>query len=204
MSLSQDISRDSLRTRRNPPVTPGPVGSHLALPIGDRDHIDGLPEATVTLLEYAGYECPHSGTAYPVVQDLQDAMGTQMRFVFRNLPIAGIHRHAEDAAESAEAAGAQGRFWEMHGLLFENQRELGKQALHRYAEEVGLNIARFTRELAERIFAPRVREDFQSGIRSGVEGTPTFFINNVRHDDRNDTKTLLAAIRIAAAPAPPR
>jgi protein-disulfide isomerase len=204
VSLPKDASSDSLRTRRDPLVTPGPNGAHLTLPVGDRDHVEGSPEAVVTLLEYAGYECPHSGTAYPVVRDLQDAMGTQMRFVFRNLPIAGIHRHGENAAESAEAAGAQGRFWEMHGLLFKNQQELGKQALLRYAEEVGLNIDRFTREMAGRIFAPRVREDYLSGVQSGVEGTPTFFINSVRHDDSNNTKTLLAAIRIAAAPAPPR
>jgi protein-disulfide isomerase len=119
--------------------------------------------------------------------------------VFRNFPITTSHAHAEQAAEAAEAAAAQGRYWPMHDLLFENQRRLRDQDLRGYAEQAGLDLERFDRELAEHVHAARVREDFMSGVRSGVNGTPTFFINGVRHDGSYEVEPLLAALEQAAA-----
>jgi protein-disulfide isomerase len=148
----------------------------------------------VTLVEYGDYECPYCGAAYPIVKEAQSRLGDRLRFVFRNFPITTAHPHAEQAAEAAEAAAAQGKFWEMHDLLYENQRSLGDADLHAYAEALGLDVERFDKELSEHVYAPRVREDFMSGVRSGVNGTPTFFINGHRHDDSYDLDTLLAAL----------
>jgi protein-disulfide isomerase len=165
----------------------------------DRDHIQGPADAAVTLVEYGDYECPYCGAAYPIVKELQARMGDRLRFVFRNFPITTSHPHAEQAAEAAEAASAQGRFWEMHDLLYENQRRLRDQDLHSYAEQLGLDVEQFDKDLAGHVHAPRVREDFMSGVRSGVNGTPSFYVNGVRHDDSYDLETLLAALERAAA-----
>jgi protein-disulfide isomerase len=126
-------------------------------------------------------------------------MGERLRFVFRNFPITTSHAHAEQAAEAAEAAAGQGTFWPMHDLLFENQRRLRDQDLRGYAEQAGLDVERFDSELAEHVHAARVREDFMSGVRSGVNGTPTFFINGARHDGSYEVEPLLAALEQAAA-----
>jgi protein-disulfide isomerase len=128
-------------------------------------------------------------------------MGEGLRFVFRNFPITTSHPHAELAAEAAEAAAAQDRFWEMHDLLYENQQRLGEEDLHAYADQLGLEVEPFDRELAEHAHAERVHEDFMSGVRSGVNGTPTFYINGLRHDDPYDLETLLAALERAASRA---
>jgi protein-disulfide isomerase len=174
----------------------------LSVPVSDdRDHIQGPADAVVTLVEYGDYECPYCGAAYPIVKRIQRQMADRLRFVFRNFPITTSHPHAEMAAEAAEAAGAQARVWEMHDLLFENQRRLTAQDLRSYAEALGLDLERFDHELAEHAHADRVREDFMSGVRSGVNGTPTFFINGVRHDASFDYETLLGAIEEAARPA---
>jgi len=165
----------------------------------DRDHIQGPADAAVTLVEYGDYECPYCGAAYPIVKELQARMGDRLRFVFRNFPISTSHPHAEQAAEAAEAGAAQGRFWEMHDLLYENQRRLRDQDLHAYAEQLGIDVERFDKDLAEHVHAPRVREDFMSGVRSGVNGTPSFYVNGARHDDSYDFDTLLAALERAAA-----
>ena len=163
-----------------------------------RDHIQGPADARLTLVEYGDYECPYCGAAYPIVKDIQARMGDQLRFVFRNFPISTSHPHAEHAAEAAEAAAAQSRFWPMHDLLYENQRRLGDQDLHTYAERLGLDLERFDHELAENVDAAKVHDDFLSGVRSGVNGTPTFYINGVRHDGSFDTETLLAALQGAS------
>jgi protein-disulfide isomerase len=165
----------------------------------DRDHIQGRADAAVTLVEYGDYECPYCGAAYPIVKELQARMGDRLRFVFRNFPISTSHPHAEQAAEAAEAGAAQGRFWEMHDLLYENQTQLRDQDLHAYAEQLGIDVERFDKDLAEHVHAPRVREDFMSGVRSGVNGTPSFYVNGARHDDSYDFETLLAALERAAA-----
>jgi protein-disulfide isomerase len=165
----------------------------------DRDHVQGSPDAAVTLVEYGDYECPYCGAAYPIVKDVQAAMGDELRFVFRNFPITTAHPHAAQAAEAAEAAAAQDRFWPMHDLLYENQQRLNGENLFAYANDLGLDAERFKRELEEHVHAERVHEDFMSGVRSGVNGTPGFFINGVRHDDSYDFDTLLGALRQAAA-----
>jgi protein-disulfide isomerase len=165
----------------------------------NRDHIQGTADAPVTLVQYGDYECPYCGAAYPIIKDVQSRMGERLRFVFRNFPISTSHPHAEQAAEAAEAADSQGKFWEMHDLLYENQRKLRDQDLRAYAQELGLDVELFDKELAEHLHADRVHEDFMSGVRSGVNGTPTFYINGVRHDDSYETDTLLAALERAAA-----
>jgi protein-disulfide isomerase len=164
-----------------------------------RDHVQGPAEAPVTLVEYGDYECPYCGAAYPIVKEVQARLGDRLRFVFRNFPITTSHPHAERAAEAAEAAAAQDRFWEMHDLLYENQRRLRDEDLRAYAEKLGLDVESFDRELAEHVHADRVREDFMAGVRSGVNGTPTFFINGARHDESYDIETMLAALERAAA-----
>jgi protein-disulfide isomerase len=175
-------------------------GAALTVPVSeDRDHIQGPADAPATLLEYGDYECPYCGAAYPIVKEVQARMGQRLRFVFRNFPISTSHPHAEQAAEAAEAAAAQGRFWEMHDLLYENQRRLGDQDLRSYAGTLGLDVETFDEELAEHVHAARVREDFMSGVRSGVNGTPAFYINGARHDDSYDIETLHAALEQAAA-----
>jgi protein-disulfide isomerase len=169
----------------------------LKPPVGPKDHMQGPPDAPVTLVEYGDYECPYCGEAYPVVKALQERLGDQICFVFRNFPLAQAHPHAEEAAEAAEAAASQGKFWEMHDLLYENQDALEPEDLVKYARALRLELPRFVLEMREHVYKERVREDFRSGVRSGVNGTPTFFINGVRHDGPFDLRSLLAAIEEA-------
>ena len=171
----------------------------LTSPVSEeRDHVQGPADAAVTLLEYGDYECPYCGAAYPIIKEVQARMGERLRFVFRNFPISTSHPHAEQAAEAAEAAAAQGKFWEMHDHLYENQKRLRDEDLRGYAEKLGLDVDAFDRELAEHVHAARVHEDFMSGVRSGVNGTPTFYIDGVRYDDSYDLETLLAALERVA------
>ena len=167
----------------------------LAAPVGERDHMQGTPTAPLTLLEYGDYECPYCGAAYPIVKQVQSRMGEQLRFVFRHFPLAHIHPHAQHAAEAAESAGAQEKFWEMHDTLFEHQTALDDGHLVAYATSLGLDIPRFELDMTTRAYAERVRQDFLSGVRSGVNGTPTFFINGRRHDGSRDLESLLAALQ---------
>jgi protein-disulfide isomerase len=146
-------------------------------------------------VEYGDYQCPYCGAAHPIVKALQRRLGDTMRFAFRHFPLATIHEYAEGAAEAAEAAGAQGKFWPMHDMLFENQPNLDFDSLIAYATELGLDTERFALELENQVHAPHVREDFISGIRSGVNGTPTFFINGVRHEGSFDFQSMLEAIQ---------
>jgi protein-disulfide isomerase len=174
--------------------------ARLTIPVTEgRDHIQGPADAPVTLVEYGDYQCPYCGAAYPTVKEAQAQLGDRLRFVFRNFPIATSHPRAEQAAEAAEAAAAQGSFWPMHDVLFENQQRLRDQDLDAYAEQVGLDVERFDDELRDHVHAPRVHEDFMGGVRSGVNGTPTFYINGARYDDSYDIETLVAALERAAA-----
>ena len=173
------------------------MSATLKPPVGPKDHMQGPPDAPVTLVEYGDYECPYCGEAYPVVKAIQKRLGDQVCFVFRNFPLAQAHPHAEEAAEAAEAAASQGKFWEMHDLLYENQDALEPEDLVQYARALKLDPKRFVLEMREHLYAERVREDFHSGVRSGVNGTPTFFINGVRHDGPFDLRSLLAAIEEA-------
>jgi protein-disulfide isomerase len=170
----------------------------LVVPVGEDDHSQGPANAPVTLVEYGDFECPHCGRAYPIVKAVQRRLGKGLRFVFRHFPLTEVHAHAEHAAESAEAAGAQGRFWEMHDRLFERQFALEDEHLIEYAQELGLDAPRVARELAAHTYKPQVRDDFMSGVRSGVNGTPTFFINGLRYDYTWNEDTLTAALERAA------
>jgi len=169
----------------------------LTVPVSQRDHQQGPATAPVTLVEYGDYECPYCGEAYPIVKEIQRRLSDRLRFVFRNFPLTQSHPHAQHAAEAAEAAAAQGKFWEMHDSLFEHQQALDDAHLVHYAATLQLDQEKFEREMTEHIYAPRVREDFLSGVRSGVNGTPTFYINEVRHDDSYALEMLLAAIEDA-------
>jgi protein-disulfide isomerase len=153
------------------------------------------------MVEYGDYECPHCGRAYPIVQQVQKQIGKHLRFVFRNFPLSEMHPHAEAAAEVAEFAAAQGKFWEMHDRLFENQERLGDTLFLQLGEELQLSTTALRQALEQRTFEARVRADFKGGVRSGVNGTPTFFINGHRHDGSFDFETLVSAIRQAMVTA---
>lgn len=168
--------------------------SDLTILVSADDHSQGADDAPVTLVEYGDYECSYCGAAYPIVKKLQDKMGDKLRFVFRNFPLTQVHPFAEHAASAAEAADAQGKFWEMHDALFENQDALADENLTDYAELVGLDGKKFTQDVQEDAFKKRIRADFTGGVESGVNGTPTFFINGVRYDDEVSYETLLAAL----------
>jgi len=173
--------------------------AELTPPVSALDHAIGPDDAPVTLVEYGDYECPYCGMAHPVVKAAQHELGNQLRFVFRNFPLAEAHPHARIAAQAAEAAGAQGRFWEMHDLLFENQNALEPQDLVGYARSLGLDIPQFERDLEAGTYAKKVRDDFRSGVKSGVNGTPTFFVNGERYDGSWANKeAFISALRNAA------
>jgi formate-nitrite transporter family protein len=154
----------------------------LTPPVSAQDHAAGPDDAPVTLVEYGDYECPYCGMAHPIVKRAQQELGNRLRLVFRNFPLAEAHPHARQAAQAAEAAAAQGKFWEMHDMLFEHQDALEPQDLVGYAQSLGLDITRFERDLEAGTYAKRVRDDFRSGVKSGVNGTPTFFVNGERYD----------------------
>jgi protein-disulfide isomerase len=162
-----------------------------------RDHMRGAPGAPVTLLEYGDYECPYCGQAENVIRELLASFGGDIRYVWRQLPLNDVHAHAQTAAEAAEAAAAQGAFWEMHDKLIDNQDALDGSDLRRYAEEIGLDVERFWDEVRRREYAPRVGEDVGTADASGVAGTPTFFINGRRHQGAYDAATLSAAVKRA-------
>ena len=172
----------------------GPASiSRLTLPDPERDHIQGLIEAPIALVEYGDYECPYCGEAYSIIKAIQERLGGRLCFAFRNFPLVNSHPHAQHAAEAAEAAGAQGKFWEMHDLLFENQDALDDEDLAQYAAALKLDARRLIDEVLAGAHTARVREDFRSGARGGVNGTPTFFINGVRYEGPPDAGALLTA-----------
>lgn len=171
----------------------------LKVAVGAEDHVRGPDHAGVVLVEYGDYQCPYCGRAYPVVKRIQQHFGAGLRFVFRNFPLADMHPHAESAAETAEFAGARGKFWAIHDLLFENQERLGGPLYLELVEGLQLPAMDLIETLKDRTFAPRVREDFAGGVRSGVEGTPTFFVNGRRLEGPSDFATLSGAIGAAAA-----
>lgn len=166
----------------------------LTIPVGDRDHVRGPATAPLTLVEYGDYECPYCGAAHAEVKRVLEELEDDLRFAYRHFPVTTIHPLAFQAAEAAEAAATEGRFWEMHDTLFENQDRLGFHDLVAYARALGLDLDAFVGELQHHVHAPRVREDFMSGVRSGVNGTPTFFINDVRHNGGWDADSLLVAL----------
>jgi Na+/H+ antiporter NhaA len=172
----------SLPTKLDPPVDP------------ERDHIRGRVDAPLTLVEYGDFECPFCGRATGVLRELRERFGDEGRYVFRHLPLTDVHPHAQLAAEAAEAAGAQGRFWEMHDLLFEHQDELEPEDLMGYAADIGLDVEQFTRDLNTSRHAERVRDDVISAEAGGARGTPTFFVGEQRHVGAYDAETLARAL----------
>jgi protein-disulfide isomerase len=170
------------------------MSTRLTLTVGERDHIQGSFDAPMILVEYGDYECPICGAAYVTIKEVQQALGDRLGFVFRNFPLSEMHPHAKGAAQAAEAAGAQGRFWEMHDILFESPDEIRLEDIARYARELGLDAERLVDEVQSGLYAKHVQEDFRSGVRSGVNGTPTFFINGVRYDGPHDVDSLVVAL----------
>ncbi len=166
----------------------------LTQPVSARDHAQGPEDAPLTLVEYGDYQCPYCGAAYPVVKRVRKVLGKKLRFVFRNFPLTQAHPYAMVAAEAAEAAALQGKFWEMHDLLFEQQTFLEPDIIPLWAKRIGLNVGKFGNDIKEGGVAKRIKEDRQSGIRSGVNGTPTFYINGTRYDGSPDDESLLAAL----------
>jgi len=166
----------------------------------DRDHIRGPSEAPVTLVEYADFECPFCGQAESIVRELLADFG-DIRYVWRHLPLHDVHPHAQLASEAAEAAAHQGAFWAMHDLLLDHQGALLAPDLVGYAEQLGLDVARFVTDLRNHAGAPRVAQDVDSADLSGVSGTPTFFLNGRRHHGAYDIQTLSDAVRLARATA---
>jgi protein-disulfide isomerase len=170
-------------------------GVDLALPVTvGRDHIRGRVDAPITLVEYGDFQCPFCRAAVVEVEQVREALGDALRLVYRHFPLTNVHPYAWGAAEAAEAAGAQGRFWQMHDLLFADQEHLAPPDLLAKAAILGLDIDAFERELVERAYAERVEEDYLSGIRSGVRGTPTFFANGIRYAGPFDAANLLALV----------
>jgi protein-disulfide isomerase len=176
-------------------------GGPLAPPVTDRDHVHGDPAAAVTLIEYGDFECPYCGRAYPILKRVQGRLGGRLRFVFRNFPIGEIHPHAKHAAEAAESVatlGGPAAFWMMHDLLFENQNALDDASLARYATQAGVKGELVLENLRDGLYSNLVGDSFMSGVRSGVNGTPTLFIDGIRYDGPRDEETLVAALELVA------
>ena len=163
----------------------------LAVPVDSTDHVLGPETARVVVVEYGDFECPYCGRAYPIIKRLQSRLGDRLRFVFRHFPLTHKHPLAQQAAEAAEAADAQGQFWGMHDLLFEHQDALEEGDLYAYAGVLGLDTGRFERELVGRVHAKRVDRDVRSGQHNSVSGTPTFFINGLRHTDEETLERVI-------------
>jgi len=165
----------------------------LTVPVNiGSDHVQGsINNAPITLVEYGDYECPYTGMAYPVVKEIMKELGDdKICFVFRNFPLNDIHLHAQHAAEAVEAAAAQDKFWQMHDYLFEHQKALDDGHLLEYAQKIGLkDIRKFKDDISRHIYIPLIEESLKGAIDSGVEGTPTFFINGARYEDSFDLKT---------------
>lgn len=182
------------------------MSTTLHVPLSAQDHVQGPPDAPVTLVEYGDYQCPYCYQAYPIVQELQRRLGDQLRVVFRNFPLTEIHRHALHAAIAAESVGAQlgnDAYWRMHDMIYEHQQDsptaLSDASLVAYGTAVGADAARLMRDLESEAFVKHIEADFNGGVRSGVNGTPTFFINGVRYDgDWADVDGFVEALNEAA------
>ena len=178
-------------------VIPALAAQFARLPVIGRDHVQGAAEAPLVLLEYGDYECPFCGSAYPEVKRVQAELGAELRFAFRNFPLGNLHPHARHAAEAAEAAAAHGRFWAMHDLLFENQDALEDDDLTGYAKALQLDPSQLLAEILRGDHTARVLEDFRTGVRGGVNGTPTFFVNGHLYLGPIDADSLIHALRRA-------
>jgi protein-disulfide isomerase len=171
--------------------------SKLRVPVTERDHIRGPVHAPVTLVEYGDLQCPFCGEAFWVLREITDRFDRKLRFVYRHFPLAEIHPYAPFAAEATEAAAAQGKFWAMHDVLFQNQPNFDIESLLAYASALDLDVEGFAEDMANERYADRIRHDFMGGVRSGVNGTPCLFINDDRYDGRVDEAELAEAIDAA-------
>jgi protein-disulfide isomerase len=169
----------------------------LVDPVSDADHVLGPAHAPVVIVEYGDFECPNCKQAAPAVEILLERFENRIRFAYRHFPLEEVHPHALQAAEAAECAGAQGNFWEMHELLFANQTRLELKHLHGYAEQLGLDMARYTAEMDDHVYLQRIREHIDSGKRSGVRGTPGFFVDGTIRDVSFGLGSLLEAAEAA-------
>ena len=176
----------------------------LTPPVSARDHIEGHEDAPLTLVEYGDYQCPYCGAAHPVIKRLQKSLGKKLRFVFRNFPLTHSHPYALLAAQAAEAAALQGKFWEMHDLIFENQEQLEPEILPAWAHQIRLDVNQFAKAVSEGKVTKGIEEDYASGLKSGVDGTPSFFINGTRHKGEDDHDSLHAALLEAEVQASQR
>jgi protein-disulfide isomerase len=176
--------------------------SYLRVPVSSGDHVQGPNDAELTLVHYGDYEGPYCGRAYWMLEEIKRRFGARLRYVYRHFPLAEIHPHAIPAAEMAEAAGTQDRFWQMHDHLFRHQDQLDMPHLFEHARHMGLDMLRVQDELESEVHLERIREDFRGGVRSGVNGTPCFFINDVRHDGPWDVEPLASALERAARGVP--
>jgi len=172
------------------------VMDDLLIPVGSDDHSRGPETAAVTLLEYGDYECPYCGRAFPILKQLRETLGDELRIVYRHFPQNNVHPHASVAAQAAEAAGAQGKFWPMHDLLFEHQDELAD--VMKYAIKLELELYRFEADLSSERFADKIRFDHEGGVRNGVRKTPTFFINGKLYNGPLEYEALLREIKTAS------
>jgi protein-disulfide isomerase len=170
------------------------VPFELAVPLAPTDHVTGADHAVATVVEYGDFECPNCKQAQPAVKLLLERFAGKVRFAFRHFPLEEVHPHALNAAQAAECAGGQAKFWQMHDLLFANQLHLRMNDLHGYAEQLGLDMARFTAEMSDAVYLQRVREQLQGGLDSGVRATPTFFINGRIEDVSFGLRALFSAV----------
>lgn len=166
----------------------------LKVPVTKDDHIQGNENALITLVEYGDYQCPYCGTAFAIIKGLQSSFGKDLRFVFRNFPLQEVHPYAKVAAEIAEFAGEKGLFWEMHDLIYENQENLGMPLLIELTQTIGLPIKDLEIALENEKYVSKIQKDFLGGVRSGVNGTPTFFINGNRYNGPIEYDDLFSAI----------
>jgi len=166
----------------------------LTVAVGRSDHALGLENAPVTLVEYGDFQCPYCADAHSMLKAIAATMGAKLRLVYRHMPNNDMHPHAQFAAEAAEAASAQGKFWAMHDALYTRQPELGPELVESLGRELNLDVARYAEDLEARRYVPRVQRDFMGGMRSGVAATPTFFINGERYEGTVSERSLLTAL----------
>jgi protein-disulfide isomerase len=172
--------------------------------VSDKDHMEGNIQASIELVEYGDYQCPYCGQAYPIIKNIRKKFSNDLKFIFRNFPLSEIHPQAKLAAVASEAAGRQEKFWEMHDILFENQRRLYHSALMEYAQTIGLEIEQFSKDLENSNLIEKVEADFESGLRSGVNATPTFFIDGEKYNGSWKEDFLEEYIRNGLRSAPGR
>ncbi|HTE12458.1 MAG TPA: DsbA family protein [Chitinophagaceae bacterium] len=165
--------------------------SKLKPAVNSRDHVQGNANAPIELVEYGDYQCPHCGRAYPIIKSIQEKMGNQLKFVFRNFPLAKIHPNAINAAIATEAAALQDKFWEMHDYIFEHQDRLDDVSLIKYAAQLRLDVEQFENDFEKQDLAQKVDDDFESGVRSGVNGTPSFYVHGEKYNGSWDEASFL-------------